>query len=137
MAFKKGGESREFKYSFRGIDRVIEERGNQFIRFAQIAWAGEDEEVDPDKIKYDLRKYTTDSDGNEKMLKGVSFFSENGVNELTNVLVEEGFGDTERIVSNLKDRNNFVDAIKSAYGLSDKKSGSDDDSTFDIRSIIG
>ena len=40
MAFKKGGDSREFKYSFRGIDRVIEERGNQFIRFAQIAWAG-------------------------------------------------------------------------------------------------
>ena len=72
------------------FNRVVEERGNQFIRFAQIAWKGEDEECEPNEIKYDLRKYTTDSDGNERMLKGVSFLSEEGPHELTHILVEEG-----------------------------------------------
>lgn len=134
MAWKKGGDPKEFKYSFRGINRVIEEKGNQFIRFAQIAWAGEDEEVTDDQIKFDLRKYTSDADGNERMLKGVSFFSREGVDELTNTLVEEGFGDTNKIVSSLKERDNFSDAVKKAYGFTE-----DDESeeSFDIRSIIG
>jgi len=136
MSWKKGGDPKEFKYSFRGIDKIIEEKGNQFIRFAQIAWVGDDEEVTEDQIKYDLRKYTSDSEGNERMLKGVSFFSENGVNELTNVLVEEGFGDTERIVTSLKNRDDFIDSVKKAYG---KEEDIEDDSsdTYDIRSIIG
>ena len=86
MAFKKNGE---FKYSFRGINRIVEERGNQFIRFAQIAWKGEDEDCEPNEIKYDLRKYTTDSDGKERMLKGVSFLSEEGPHELTMAFIKK------------------------------------------------
>ena len=137
MAWKKGGDPKEFKYSFRGINRVIEEKGNQFIRFAQIAWAGEDEEVTDDQIKFDLRKYTSDADGNERMLKGVSFFSKEGVDELANTLVEEGFGDTNKIVSSLKGRDDFSDAIKRAYGVIVNEDTEDEDDTYDIRSIIG
>ena len=131
MAFKKNPG--EFKYSFRGINRVVEERGNQFIRFAQIAWKGEDEECEPNEIKYDLRKYTTDSDGNERMLKGVSFLSEEGPHELTHILVEEGFGNTEKIIDTLKTRDDFKSAVESSYGVN---VDSDEDGTFDLRDFI-
>ena len=130
MAFKKNPG--EFKYSFRGINRIVEEKGNQFIRFAQIAWKGEDEECDPSEIKYDLRRYTTDSDGKERMLKGVSFLSDEGPNELTHILLEEGFGNTEKIINVIKNRDDFKDAVESSYG----ENISTDDGTFDLRDII-
>ena len=130
MAFNKNGE---VKYSFRGINRVVEEKGNQFIRFAQIAWVGEDEEVDPSKIKYDIRRYYTDADNVEKVGKGVTFLSENGPTELAHVLVEEGFGNTSKILGTIKERDDFGDAVHEVYG-DDVKS---EDGTFDLRDIIG
>lgn len=113
MAFSKNSE---FKYSVRGLDRVIEERGNQFIKLSMIAWAGADEEVPPEKIKLDLRKYTTDSDGNEKMLKGVSFMTEEGPHELAYVLLDEGYGHTDKCLEALKKREDFTEAVNSVYG---------------------
>lgn len=129
MAFSKNSE---FKYSFRGINRIVEEKGNQFIRFSQIAWAGPDEEVDPSKIKYDLRKYFNDADGHEKMLKGVTFLTDEGPTELTHVLVEEGFGKTEKILSTIKERSDYPDAVKAVYG----GKVDDVDETFDLRDIL-
>lgn len=128
MAFSK---DKEFKYSFRGINRIIEEKGNQFIRFAQIAWVGEDEEVDASKIKYDLRKYTTDAEGKEKMLKGVSFLTDDGPSELTHVLIDEGFGNTTKILDGIKVRKDFKDAVESSFGTKIK-----DESTIDLRDIL-
>ena len=130
MAFSKNSE---FKYSFRGVNRVVDEKNNQFIRLAQIAWAGEDEEVDPSKIKLDIRKYTTDADGNERMLKGCSFLTEDGPHELTHALVEEGFGKTEKILGAIKNRSDFHEAVRACYG---DKVPDDIDETFDLRTII-
>ena len=135
MAFRNNAE---FKYSIRGINRIIDEKNNQFIRLAEIAWAGADEEVDPSKIKYDLRryftldirKYTTDADGNERMLKGCSFLTEDGPHELTHALVEEGFGNTEKILTAIKQRSDFPDAVKSCYG--EKAADATDDVTVDF-----
>ena len=128
MAFSK---DKEFKYSFRGINRIVEEKGNQFIRFAQIAWVGDDEEVEPSKIKYDLRKYTTDAEGKEKMLKGVSFLTDDGPSELTHVLIDEGFGNTTKILDGIKQRKDFKDAVETSFGTKVK-----DDSTIDLRDIL-
>lgn len=128
MAFSK---DKEFKYSFRGINRIVEEKGNQFIRFAQIAWVGDDEEVEPSKIKYDLRKYTTDAEGKEKMLKGVSFLSDDGPSELTHVLIDEGFGNTTKILDGIKQRKDFKDAVETSFSTKVK-----DDSTIDLRDIL-
>lgn len=128
MAFSK---DKEFKYSFRGINRIVEEKGNQFIRFAQIAWVGDDEEVEPSKIKYDLRKYTTDAEGKEKMLKGVSFLTDDGPSELTHVLIDEGFGNTTKILDGIKQRKDFKDAVETSFGTQVK-----DDSTIDLRDIL-
>ena len=130
MAFSKNSE---FKYSFRGVNRVVDEKNNQFIRLAEIAWAGADEEVDPSKIKLDIRKYTTAADGNERLLKGCSFLTEDGPHELTHALVEEGFGNTEKILTAIKQRSDFPDAVKSCYG---EKAADATDDTFDLRNII-
>ena len=132
MAFKKN-EDGSFKYSYRGINRIIEEKGQQFLRLSQIAWnVSDDEEVDSDKIKLDIRKFRTDADGNEVMGKGVSFMTEEGPHELVHVMLEEGFGDTERCIRILKDRPNFKDAANSAYG----NYSDDNDETFDLRDLL-
>ena len=70
MAFNKNGE---VKYSFRGINRVVEEKGNQFIRFAQIAWAGEDEEIELIPTTQDLITsiWENRNKDNEKLMMGL------------------------------------------------------------------
>ena len=130
MAFSKNSE---FAYSFGPINRIIEEKGNQFIRFAQISWTKNFEDADPSKIKYDLRKYTTDADGNEKMLKGVSFLTDNGPSELVHVLTEEGFGKTTTILDNISKRDDFKDSIQEL-----KNGGNSEvtDELFDLRDIL-
>ena len=126
--FKKDGE---FKFSKRGIDRIIEEKKSTFLALRQIAWnVADDEDVEPDKIKLDLRKYRTDESGKEIMQKGVSFMTEEGPHELVHVMLEENFGDTEKCIRILKDRSNFKDAVKAAYGEKVK------DDTFDLRDIL-
>lgn len=133
MAFKKS-EDGSFKYSIRGINRIIEERGQQFLRLSQIAWnVADGEEVDPSKIKLDLRKFRTDSEGNEIMSKGVSFMTEEGPHELVHVMIEEGFGDTEKCIRLLKERKDFKSAANAAYGKHDDES---EDETFDLRDLL-
>lgn len=133
MAFKKS-EDGSFKYSIRGINRIVEERGQQFLRLSQIAWnVGEDEDVEPEKIKLDLRKFRTDADGNEIMGKGVSFMTEEGPHELVHIMMEEGYGNTEKCIRILKDRPDFVNAAKAAYG---EETSEDGDETFDLRDLL-
>lgn len=133
MAFKKDGTG-EFKWSYRGNTRIIEEKNNSFIRFGPIAWGvAEGEDCEPDKIKYDIRKFSTDADGNEKMFKGLTFLTHEGPHELTHVLVEEGFGKTEKILDTIKKRSDFPDAVKTSYG---DKIEDDIDETFDLRELL-
>ena len=131
MAFKRN-EDGEFKYSIRGLNRIVEERGQQFLRLSRIAWnASDEDDVDEDKIKLDLRKYRTDADGREIMGKGVSFMTEEGPHELVHIMIEEGYGNTEKCISLLKNRNDFKDAVNAAYG-----NKSEDDETFDLRDLL-
>lgn len=130
MAFKKDGE---FKFSKRGIDRIVEEKGSTFMALRQIAWGVSDgDEVDNDKIKLDLRKYRVDEDGNEIMGKGISFSTEEGPSELVHILLEEGYGDTSRSLDIISKRKDFRNAIEFL--------NTDDDSLkqdlFDIRDIV-
>ena len=127
--FKKNSE---FKVSCRGIDRVIEEEGRTYLKLCELAWGyNADEDAPPEKIRLDLRKYTTDSSGNEKMLKGVSFMTEQGPHNLVHTMIEEGYGDTETIIDKIKTRDDFEKAVKSSYGEKDPE-----DDSFDLRDIL-
>ena len=89
----------EFSYEVQeGFDFIIEESGNNSINLRKISWNGR-------PYKLDLRKYSY-KDGKESMLKGISI-SDEGANELTGVLIENGYGDTKRIIKALKARENF------------------------------
>lgn len=76
------------------FDFVIDEKANKFIALRKIKWGSSDE------YKLDLRNYVSNEDG-ERMLKGCTFISEETGHELANVLVREGYGHPDDIVSNI------------------------------------
>jgi hypothetical protein len=96
---KNGDFSYEVQKEF---DFIIEESGNNSINLRKISWNGR-------PYKLDLRKYSY-KDGKESMLKGISI-SDEGANELTGVLVENGYGDTKRIIKALRTRENFTEEM--------------------------
>lgn len=96
----------DFKYKVVGIDEIIEERGNTISRIREIKWG------DGDNIKLDIRRYHIDKNGDEKMSKGFGFVTEDGPTNLTNILVEQGYGDAKFILKHLKDRDEVKDLLE-------------------------
>lgn len=93
----------EFKYEFQeGFDYIIEESGNSSSNLRRISWNGR-------PYKLDLRKYSY-KDGQEIMMKGISM-SEEGATELASVLVENGYGDTRRIIKAIRGREDFDESL--------------------------
>ena len=103
-----------FQYEvLEGFDFIIEESGNSSVNLRKISWNGR-----PHKL--DIRKYAY-KDGQEQMMKGISL-TEDGANELTSVMVEQGYGDTKRIIKALRQREDFNKSML------DKDIAIDDDS---------
>lgn len=92
MAFNGNYEKDE-----NGIDRIIEERGNQFLAMRMVRWN------DNKEFKLDIRKYILSETG-ETPLKGISFLTEEGPDELTKILVEEGFGNNSDLFETIKEK---------------------------------
>lgn len=92
MAFNGNYEKDE-----NGIDRIIEERGNQFLAMRMVRWN------DNKEFKLDIRKYVLSETG-ETPLKGISFLTEEGPDELTKILVEEGFGNSADLFETIKEK---------------------------------
>lgn len=119
-----------------GYNHIITEKGNTFIALRKITWdLGKDE-------KLDLRKYVVNSDGSERMMKGISFDNDTAY-ELVHTLTKTGYGDTRTIMGNLRERPDFMDAL--SYVLSDEEKEQldldlpevPDEEYFDIRSMMG
>ena len=99
------------KFSFNikedDINEVIDEKknGNAFVALRKVSWGGS-----PHKLE--IRKWVIDNTGNEKPMKGVSFFNEDeGTNNLINVLLKNNYGNTVDVLSSIKDRDNFKDSL--------------------------
>lgn len=100
MAWNKDKEfSMEIEDNF---DFILEEGQNTSINLRRISWNGR-----PSKI--DIRKWVY-NDGAERAMKGVSL-SDEGANELANVLIEQGFGNTKRIIKAIKAREDYDGSI--------------------------
>ena len=96
MAWNKNTDiSMEIEKEF---DFIIEEGQNTSINLRRISWNGR-----PSKI--DIRKWVY-QDGNERAMKGVSL-SDEGADELANVLVEQGYGNTSRLIKTIKQREDY------------------------------
>lgn len=95
------------------FDHIIQEKGNTYISLRKVKW------FENSDVKLDLRKYVTNTDGSEKMMKGCSFDEEAG-HELTHALTEEGYGDTRVILNNIKDRDDFKVSMVRSLSNDDK-----------------
>lgn len=101
MAWNKSKEiTMEIEDNF---DFILEEGQNTSINLRKISWNGR-----PSKL--DIRKWNY-TDGNEVAMKGIGL-SEDGANELASVLVEQGYGDTKRIIKALKSRGFNEEELK-------------------------
>lgn len=86
----------EFKYEFDPeFDFILEEKANTYIALRKVKWGNSQD------FKVDIRKYMSSENG-EQMRKGCTFISEEGVHELTKVLLQQGYGRTDEIVSAIK-----------------------------------
>lgn len=98
-----------------GFDHIIEEGANSSLNLRKIKWGNSTE------FKLDLRKWTY-SDAGERAAKGCTI-TEEGANELAGVLVEEGYGNTKRILKSLSNRADYNEALNNL----DSDDSSEDD----------
>lgn len=96
------------------FDKIIDEKGNNTVNLRKLYW-GEDS----DKVRLDLRKWVQ---GDKEICTkhGFSFLTEEGPHNLTEVLVEEGYGRTKEIIEGLKNREDFRPALNVILGDGDE-----------------
>ena len=111
-----------------GFDFIIEEGQNTSLNLRKVSWNGRDP-------KLDLRKWSY-QEGEERAMKGITL-SEEGATELTGVLVEQGYGETKRIIKAIQNRDDYESAMRT---LNDpEESGNDDGSEdyYDPAELLG
>ena len=117
---------------FKDFGIQFDEKNNTYgtIRIAQ--WYKDGAEPDESKAKLEIRKFREDPDG-EKAQKGYAFSTPEGPHELTEAMVEIGYGDTKKIIKSVSKREDFKDSVENI--------DADDDDTgngemFDMRSLL-
>lgn len=111
-----------------GFDFIIEEGQNTSLNLRKVSWNGREP-------KLDLRKWSY-QEGEERAMKGITL-SEEGATELTGVLVEQGYGETKRIIKAIQNRDDYESAMRT---LDDPdESGTDDGSEeyYDPAELLG
>lgn len=102
--------NKEFKYEVDpNFDFVLEEHANTFISLRKIKWG------DRTESKLDIRKYIATEEG-ERMMKGCSL-SDEGADELTKIMIEEGYGKDNEIFNGIVDHrpeitSRFIDLVR-------------------------
>ena len=113
--FKIGGfimprQSREKEFDLEideSVNDVFDEvPGSSFLALRKLRWSKSS------NYKLDIRKWYTDSEGKEIAGKGVAFMTEEGPGNLIEVLLKHGYGDTRKTLNGIKDREDFLPAVK-------------------------
>jgi len=100
----------DFNYTINpDMDEVIDEKGNSSLMLRLVSWGGREE-------KLELRKWVMNENGKETPLKGASFLTEEGPNNLTKALVKHGYGKTEEVLYELKNRDDFDQSLVNVIG---------------------
>ena len=92
-----------------GINELIDEKGNSTIMLREVSWSGRE------NYKLELRRWIVEEAG-DKPLKGVSFLTEDGPNNLVHTMTKLGFGKTDVILNNLKTREDFDQSLIKVIG---------------------
>lgn len=90
------------------INEVFDEAAgsNSFLALRKLRWN------ENSQYKLDIRKWYTNSEGEEVAGKGVSFMTEDGPNNLINALMKHGYGDTRGILESISSREDFLPNVK-------------------------
>lgn len=99
---------REFNLEIDNSVNVVfdEVPGNSFLALRKLRWSPNS------SFKLDIRKWYTNSSGEEIAGKGVSFMTDEGPENLIQALLENGYGDTRKTLNGIKDRDDFAVAVK-------------------------
>lgn len=88
------------------VNEVFDEGvGNSFLAMRRLRWS------EDGQFKLDLRKWITNSEGEEIAGKGFSFITEEGPANLVNCLLKHGYGDTRKTLEGIQDREDFVPEV--------------------------
>lgn len=91
---------KNFKFKIHeSLNDIFYEKGNTYYALRKIAWG------DSDNYNVDIRKYYSNTSGEETMSKGVSL-SDEAADLLTESLIENGYGNTRQILKSLSKRDN-------------------------------
>lgn len=122
-------ERKVIDYHVVGREDIIDEKGNQVIQLRNIYYKNNE-----DNVKLDIRKWAVGEDGKEIMGKGLSFLTEEGPNTLAEVLLDRGYGNTQKVLAAIKDREDFKPALNTILGkgddLYDSTVTEDEETTF-------
>lgn len=131
MAFVENTPFNARAVTFGTLNNIFDEKDSSFLAIRKVQWVKEGNEPDESKAKFEIRKWTV-KDGKEIPLKGCTFLTEEGPHNLAKALVHEGFGNTKEILSELKIREDFKDAV---YHLNDEEDFGEGE-YFDMRSLL-
>lgn len=110
-----------------GFDFIIEESGNSSLNLRKVGWNGR-------PAKLDLRKWNY-QDGQERAMKGVTMTDE-GADELTGVLVEQGYGNTKRIAKAIAKRDDYNNAMEHLDDIEEEITD-DSEEYYDPSELLG
>lgn len=91
-----------------GINEVIDEAGSMVMMLREVAWQGREHRLE-------LRNWIIDVD-KEMPMKGVSFKTEQGPHNCVEIMVKHGFGNTQKVLTELSLREDFEDALLHTIG---------------------
>lgn len=128
----------DFKYEFDpNFDFVLEEKANIFTALRKVKWG------DSEEFRVDIRKYIS-TDHGETMKKGCTFMSDDGVHELTKVLLEQGYGRQDEIINAIcSSRPDIAMGIAKSFSKDGDSmefpddDGIESDEYYDMREVIG
>lgn len=90
------------------FDEIFDEKGNVVLAAREVSWNGR-----PHRLE--LRKWNISVDG-ERASGGFGFLTEEGPHSLTHLLTKRGYGETTKILENVKDREDFLPSLKKVIG---------------------
>jgi hypothetical protein len=99
---------KDITYKVGNLSEIFDEKGNVVTMLRKVAWGDKEE-------KLELRKWIVDIN-KEMPHKGFAFLTPEGPHKLTKVLIENGYGHTEELITAMKDREDFKDSLVNVIG---------------------
>lgn len=107
-------KDKKISFDVEDVLGIFDEKGNISLELRKVSW----NEREP---KLELRKWNMNSDGEQTPNKGFSFLTDEGPHMLTELLVENNFGNTKTLYELLKEREDFMDDLEEDIDIEEEE----------------